>query len=118
MTDATAPTGGHVGKLPILTKVAHGIGAGALGVKDNGFVGVRRNQRPNHRLCFRQLAVEMGAQASIYVRIGDSRVVMLFPNLAASRRFGLLKISLSNRNGDFDPDIDFLFSNAKLCSEF
>ena len=37
MTD-TAAQAGYVGKLPILTKVAHGIGLGAVGVKDNGFV--------------------------------------------------------------------------------
>lgn len=37
MTDAPAQAG-YAGKLPVFTKVAHGIGLGAIGVKDNGFV--------------------------------------------------------------------------------
>lgn len=36
MTKTTAASG-FVGKLPIGTKIAHGIGSGAFGVKDNGF---------------------------------------------------------------------------------
>ena len=36
MTDVTTSSG-YTGKLPILTKIAHGVGSGAFGVKDNGF---------------------------------------------------------------------------------